>query len=199
MTALGRNELPTLIALSDLKAEANLIGGLLAEISLVPERVQLVPLRDRLSASTDRARKALTALSAQPEAKDIGVALEDLLAFARDDSIMAMRDRELAAHDEEWKLVRQSREKGEILAAQAEKLAAQSREAVSQAVGSSNSAVGIYRAVLTLLSIMSLAALLGAFVFVRKNLTRRLNSLCTAVHRLAARRSFHRRSKGGTG
>ncbi len=185
LTALSKNELPTLTALSELRAEANLIVGILGEISLAPERVQLVPLRDRLFASNQRARKALNALAAHPDAQEIGGALEGLLAFAGENSIMAVRDRELAAYEEGWKFVKDCRAGGESLARAAEKAAGQSREAVSQAISSSNYEVAIDKAVLGSLSAVSLVALLGAALFVRRNIALRLRSLSGAIRSIA--------------
>ncbi len=185
LRALGDNELPTLIAFNDLKAEANLIGGLLSEISLAPERAQLVPLHDQLIASADRARKAMAALAGLSETKDAGRALEALLEFASQDSLMAVRDRELVASGEEWKSVRESRVKSERLASEAEKAAGASRETVSRAIAASNAEVRTYSALLVLLSVLSVAALIGALVFVRRSITGRLNALNTAVRGLA--------------
>ncbi|MFZ1107157.1 MAG: HAMP domain-containing protein, partial [Rhodomicrobium sp.] len=185
LRSLGRNELPTLVALAGLKAETNLIGGLLAEIALAPERAQLAQLSDRLIESVDRARKAAGALGDRSEAKTVGPALEDLLAFASFDSIVAVRDRELSAVEEEWKSAAESRAKGERLAAEAEKAANLSRDSVSLAIGASTAEVGAYRVIFVVLSILSLAALAGAFLFVRRSITGRLNALNMAARSLA--------------
>jgi methyl-accepting chemotaxis protein len=186
LRALGRNDLPVLVGVMELKTEANLIGGLLSEIALAPERSQLAPLRDRLFASVDRARKALASLDGHPGVKDIGPALEKLLEFSAIDSIMTVRDQELAASEAEWASVAASRAKGERLAAEAEKAAGVSREAVSLAVAGTNAEAETSRAILLSLSGLSLAALIGAFLFVRRSITGRLNTLSTAVRKLAA-------------
>ena len=88
LMALSEKELPTLLALTDLRAETNLIIGILGEASLATERVQFVPLRDRLVASTYRVRGALKDLSAHPGAKEIATAVDDLLALAEDSPII---------------------------------------------------------------------------------------------------------------
>ena len=185
LTSLADNELPTLIALSELRAETNLIIGILSESSLLPDRAQLVPLRDRLLASSDRARRALNALDAHARRREIGRALQRLLTFAADDSIVSIRERELAAYDEGWRLVKDSRSKGERLALAAEKLAAQSREAVSREIAVSNADAATHRIFLASLSLLSIAALVGAFLFIRHNIAQRLNSLINSIYAIA--------------
>jgi signal transduction histidine kinase len=185
LTASAEKDLPTLVALSDLRAETNLIIGILSEISLAVERAQLVPLRDRLLASTHRAQRALTALSSHPGAKDIGAALEGLLAFTAANSILAVRDRELAADEEGWRLVRDCRAKGESLASAAERAAEQSREAVSQAVAASSAEVVIYSVALALLLVSSVIVLFSAFLFIRRDITARLQRLSSAIRTIA--------------
>ncbi len=185
LNALNENELPSFISLWELRAEANLITGILEEIALAPDRVQLVPLRDKLLASTVRARKSIEALAGRPGIEDLGPALDSLLAFAANKSILAVRDRELAAYEEGWRLVSESRASSQELASAAERLAAQSRDAVSQAVAASNSEVTVDKIVLALLSAFGFAGLAGALVFIRRTITRRLKSLSTAIRSLA--------------
>ncbi len=186
LTTYGEKELPALVALSDLRAETNLIIGILSEISLAVERAQFVPLRDRLLASAHRAQRALTALPGQPGAKDIGLALDGLLAFTAADSILAVRDRELAAEEEGWRLVRDCRAKGESLAGAAERAAEQSREAVSQAVAASRAEVISYSIALASLLISSVVALFSAFLFIRRDITQRLQRLSSAIRAIAS-------------
>ncbi len=185
LTALGERELPTLVALLDLRAETNLIIGILSEASLVADRVEFMPLQDRLLASTHRAKAALVALSSYPGVNDIGRALDGLLAFANGNSIMAVRYRELSAGEEGWSLVRDCRAKGERLANAAENAAARSRETVSELVAASKAEVLMYSVALALLLVSSVIVLLTAFLFIRQHITQRLNSLRSAIRTIA--------------
>jgi len=185
LIAHGEKELPTLVSLLDLKAEANLIIGILNEASLAVDRVEFVPLQDRLLASSHRARRALAALTGYPGASDIGLALDSLLAFANSSSIVAVRDRELAASEEGWRLVRDCRVKGESLGKAAENAAAQSRETVLELVAASNAEAVIYSIALALLLVSSIIVLLSAFLFIRQHITRRLNGLRNAIRTIA--------------
>ena len=181
LTLLSESELPALVALTDLRAESNLIVGILCEASLASDRVQFVPLRDRLVASTYRARSALKELAAHPQAAEIAAAVEDLLAFAGDSPIMKVRDRELAADERTWKLVRESREKEAKLERAVEKAAEQSRGAVSQLVLESNAELLFYSFFLALLSACSIAVLAGAYFFIHRHITGRLSKLRSAI------------------
>ncbi len=184
LKALGNRELPKILALSAIKAEANLFGGLLAEIPLVPDRAQLILLRDRLLASKERAERALASLAPHSEAKDIGLALQGLLAFAGGDFIIAVRDRELAAQELVRQSAPESRFKGELLAAEAEQVAGISRVSVSRAVAASNVEVKTYQFAFVVLSIVSLIVFLGAFLLVRRNIAGRLHRINVAMRRL---------------
>jgi methyl-accepting chemotaxis protein len=184
LKALGNRELPKILAISAIKAEANLFGGLLAEIPLAPDRVQLISLRHRLFASKERAERALASLAPHSEAKDIGLALQGLLAFAGGDSIVAVRDRELAAQYLVRESAPESRFKGELLAAEAEQAAGISRVSVSRAVAASNAEVKTYQFAFAVLSVFSLVVFLGAFLLVRRHIAGRLRRINAAMRGL---------------
>ncbi len=181
LRALSETELPILLALADLRAETNLIAGILGEASLATERIQFVPLRDRLVASSYRTRSALKELSAYPGLNDLGPAVEDLLALAEDSPIIDVRDRELAADEKAWKLIRDSREKQAKLASAVETAAEHSREAVSQLVSDSNAEIAIGNRLLAVLSVSSIAVLVGAYLFIHWQITLRLRRLRSAI------------------
>ncbi len=181
LRTLSEKELPALMALVDLKASINLIMGMLDEVSLATERVQFVPLQDRLMAATHRVHVDLKALSGTPATGQLNSAVEDLLAFARDGSIMDARTRGLAAEERTWRLVREGRDKEAKLAAAVEKAAGRSRDTVSQLVAASNAELPVYNFLLALLPACSIAVLVGAYLFVRRYITRRLSSLRNAL------------------
>ncbi len=181
LMALSEKELPTLLALTDLRAETNLIIGILGEASQATERVQFVPIRDRLMASTYRVRGALKDLSTHPGAKQIATAVDELLALAEDSPIIYVRDQELAADERAWRLVREGREKEAKLTHAVEKAAAQSREAVSQLVSASNEEILVDSFFFTLLAASSIAVLVSAYLFIHRHITRRLSKLRSAI------------------
>ncbi len=65
---LAETDARALLGLSDLRAESNLLIGLLSEASVAPKPEHLAPLRDRYTASGTRAAKAVAGLKAFPEA-----------------------------------------------------------------------------------------------------------------------------------
>lgn len=186
LAALSEQKLPALAALFGLRAETNLIIGILTEASLASNRDRFAVLQDRLLASTGRARQALASLSGHPGNEGIGAALESLLAFAGSHSILTLRDRELAADEQSWRLVREARAKGERLANAAESAAAKSREGVSNLVLTTNAEVKTYSLALALLLASSLIVLVSAFIFIRRCITQRLGTLRSAILTIAS-------------
>lgn len=83
LAALSEKDLPALLALTEIKAEVNLIIGIIDEASLSSERIQFVELRDQLMASTFRVQAALKKLPASPGTKQLKSAVGGLLAFVR--------------------------------------------------------------------------------------------------------------------
>ena len=76
---LAETDARALLSLSDLRAESNLLIGLLSEASVAPKPEHLAPLRDRYTASGTRAAKAVAGLKAFPEASDLKKGLDALL------------------------------------------------------------------------------------------------------------------------
>ncbi len=181
LKTLGEKDLPALMALMGLKAEINLIMGILDEISLATGHAQFMHLGDRLTAATHRVHAALKALPSSPGAKQLTSAVEGLLVFADDGSIMDARRRGLAAQERAWTLVRESREMEAKLAAAVGKAAGHSRDTVSQLVAASNAELPVYSFLLALLPVCSIAVLVGAYLFITRHITRRLSSLRGAL------------------
>ena len=182
LTALSETDLPALMALSDLKAEVNLIIGTMDGASLASDRVQFAPLRDQLVASSYRVQAALKKLAPSQGVKQLKSAVDDLLAFAGDSpTIINVRQRELAAEERTWRLVRDGREKEAKLASAVERAAGRSRETVSQLVHASNAELPVYNLFLALLPTGAIAVLLGAFLFIQRYITRRLGNLRGAI------------------
>jgi hypothetical protein len=95
---LAENQARALLDLSDLRAEANLLVGLLSEASLAPRADLLAPLRDRFAASGSRAAKALGNLSRLVEAGDLKKQLDALVAIGQgENNVFDLWQQELAA------------------------------------------------------------------------------------------------------
>ena len=80
---LAETDARALLSLSDLRAESNLLIGLLSEASVAPKPEHLAPLRDRYTASGTRAAKAVAGLTAFPEASDLKKGLDALWPSAK--------------------------------------------------------------------------------------------------------------------
>src|SRR5215207_3415719 len=95
---LADHQARALLDLSDLRAEANLLVGLLSEASLAPRADLLSPLGDRFAASGGRGAKAGTNLSRRVEAADLKKQLDALVAIGRgENDVFDLRHQELAA------------------------------------------------------------------------------------------------------
>lgn len=178
---LNETLLSILLTLTELRSETNLITGILAEASLVTERVQLVSLRDKLTASAYRVRTALKELSNHPEFKEVAHPMEALLLLAGNNSIIDVRDKELLASEKTSRLIQDSREKQERLQIAVEMAAEHSRETVSHLILASNKEIFAGNSLLAALSLASVAGFAGAYLFIHRHITRRLTKLRHAI------------------
>jgi methyl-accepting chemotaxis protein len=98
---LADGELAALAALMEMKAEANLAAGLLAEAAYTPRAELLVPLRDRFTAAAERLRKAGEAAAGADGIAGVTQALAALLAHGTgSETLFSLRTAELEAEAE---------------------------------------------------------------------------------------------------
>ncbi len=133
-------------ALEQLAAESNLIIGMLVEASLADQVELLIPFRDRLIASEDKAEKAAVALSKDVEAGEAIAALRALIAFGQNDQdIFRLRRHELGELAAERKIAAGSREKSIAFAAHVEELVAGARNVSQAAIMTSQWSIDLSR------------------------------------------------------
>jgi methyl-accepting chemotaxis protein len=178
--------LETLRHLLEVQAEANLLAGLLTESSLVTDSARLQPLRDLIGASRRKIEANLPALADAEQRQKLTDLYDRLAAMAAADGIIALRASELQLQREA---------QGAFMATQAEaaKLKAavdslvERQERLAQAV--SAGATEQIRSGEMLLIALSVTALvvagLIAWLYVGRNIARRLGLLSHIMRRIA--------------
>jgi diguanylate cyclase (GGDEF)-like protein/PAS domain S-box-containing protein len=174
--------------LSDLRAESHILLGILMEVSQSSNSDLLTPLRDRFTASSDRAKKALAALEKTGGAPGLQPVFEALLAFGAgsDDLFRARRD-ELEIVAQSQQLAATSQWKAAMLAKQVQLSVKSAEQATSNAVGGATTAIRQSQISLIALASLSLgSAIILAWLYVGRGLLARLNKLNDAILALAA-------------
>jgi methyl-accepting chemotaxis protein len=183
---LAENDARALLGLSDLRAESNLLIGLLSEASFAPKPELLAPLRDRYTASGTRAAKAVAGLKAFPEASDLKKGLDALLAVGEGaESIFDLRRQELAATAQGSQALQATRAAAATLTGEVSALVARAHAASDSAVAVSDGAVGRARAVLVAIALLSIALAGVAWLYVGRGVVARLKRLNGSMLALA--------------
>ncbi len=172
-------QLGVLQGLYELRADSNLLLGLLTQAATAPSKELLPPLRDRMTSTLAHLGKSLAALGDGKDAQTLKQKLAALTSFGQGDkNVLALRTRELDAAAESQKILAEDRE-----------LAARFGSAVQQLVGNSES--GLQTAalhsqddiangkqlLLAIAGVSLLAALALAWLYVGRRVARRLSIL----------------------
>jgi methyl-accepting chemotaxis protein len=188
LAKLADGDAVLLEGLSELRAEGNLMLGLLTEISLSPSEDLLRPLRDRLTASEGRLQKAAAKLGTNDAAKTLAQPLADLLKLADGEGgggILSARTRELAAAAESWKLVASNTASAEALASEVQQTVNAARKAGEDAMAASTDDIARSEVMLIGLALASLASVAIAWALISRTILRRLSGLNVAILALA--------------
>ncbi len=184
---LADDELELLDGLSELRVEANLLLGILTEISLAPSAQLLPPLRDSLLAAEVRAGKAVAKLERTEHARDLKTALAGLTAFGNTNTgILHQRGLELSAIARGWELVAINAAKSAELTSNVEAAAEEARQQMHQAIGGSGAAIAHSKIVLLAIIVVCLVTLAAGWIFINRSIVLRLRRLRDAVIELAA-------------
>jgi methyl-accepting chemotaxis protein len=187
---LGDVEASDLQSLSQLRAESNMMLGLLTEVSLVRSADLLPPLRDRLIATVERARKAASVLQDSKETREMRAGLDALLGFAKPgEGIFEIRASELELIARGRRLVAANGGRAAALASDVQRLVQLAHETSSGAMATSQDSISQSRMILIVLVAVSLAvAATIAWFYVGGGLLRRLGQIHAAILAIAAGR-----------
>ena len=186
LARLADNDAVLLEGLSDLRAESNLLLGILTEISLSPNEDLLRPLRDRMTASAARMQKAAAKLGSGDAGAGLAQPVADFLKFADEkDGLLSARQRELAAAKESMALVVANTQQAEALGAEVQQAVDLAREGAFSAMRASAGDIAQSKLILLVLIAVSVAAVVVAWLLVNGTILRRLKRLNEVIVDLA--------------
>ena len=175
LVALADQELAALQAVLDLRAEANLMLGILVEAADLPSLDLLTPVRDRFNATSGRIDKALKVL----KNNDVTKLFEAFTAFGKgNNNVFDLRKKELEGGVAAMKIITDNRALAKAFADQVTDLEKRSEVAAGIAVSDSQSAITQSRMLLIAIAVASLVtAVLIAWFYVGRAVVRRLTGL----------------------
>ncbi len=186
LSRLADGEATLLEGLSELRAESNMLLGILSEISLSPDENLLRPLHDRMIASVGRLQKAVTKLGESDTAKMLAQPMADFLKFADEkNGLMSARQRELSAAEESRKLVIANNTKADALANDVQQTVDLAHDGAFDAMHASANDISRSKLLLALLAVLSLVSLGIAWAFISTAILRRLKRLTHTILALA--------------
>ncbi len=185
-TATLRETLESLRRLLEVQAEANLLAGLLTEASLVTESARLQPLSELIEAAKRKIDTNLKALADPAQQKKL-IALYDRLASTGDQNgIIVLRARELNAQREAQLAFAATQSEAAKLKHAVDKLVERQRSDAQFVSLQAAEQVRSGKILLVAISFIALGgAALIAWLYVGRNIARRLGLLSAAMRRIA--------------
>src|SRR4051812_42489889 len=184
LAALADNELVSLQATLELRAESNLILGILVEAADLPSADLLPPVRDRFTATAGRLAKAAAAFKDSETSKLV----DQLVRTGKDDgNVFDLRLKELVAAKTGANVVIENRALAQELEKEVASLGMRSEAAAAAAVRESEAEIRQGRIILICLALVSLAtALVIGWYYVGRGVVRRLVGLQNSMKAIAA-------------
>jgi methyl-accepting chemotaxis protein len=184
LAALADNELVSLQAILELRAESNLILGLLVEAADLPSADLLPPVKDRFTATAGRLGKAAAAFK-DPETSKL---VDELVKTGTDSgNVFDLKQRELIAAKTGANVVTENRALAQEFEKEVAGLRTRSEGAAAAAVRESEAEIRQGRIILICLALVSLAtALVVGWYYVGRGVVRRLVRLQNSMKSVAA-------------
>jgi diguanylate cyclase (GGDEF)-like protein/PAS domain S-box-containing protein len=184
---LAEVDAPLVQALAQLRADSNLILGILTEVSLTPDADLLPPLRDRFTARSYSARKAAKDVGDGEAARKLRQALEAFLAFGQPGgSLFEARRNELTQTAQGIELASATQSQTAGLAVEVQQFVKLAQGISSGAVAASGDAIETSQRALLGLMVLSFASAFAiTWFYVGNGLLRRLAGLNRAMLALA--------------
>ena len=184
LAALADNELASLQAILELRAESNLLLGILVEAADLPSADLLPPVKDRFTATAGRLGKAAAAFK-NPETSKL---VDELVKTGKDTgNVFDLKQRELVAAKAGTTVVMENRALAQEFETEVASLRKRSETAAAAAVRESEVEIGQGRIILISLALVSLAtALVIGWYYVGRGVVRRLVRLQNSMKSIAA-------------
>ncbi len=184
LAALADNELVSLQAILELRAESNLILGLLVEAADLPSADLLPPVKDRFTAAAGHLAKATSAF----KDTDTSKLVDELVKTGKGDgNIFDLKQKELVAAKTGTNVVTENRALAQEFEKEVAGLRSRSEAAAAVAVRESEAEIRRGRIILICLALGSLAtALVIGWYYVGRGVVRRLVGLQNSMKSVAA-------------
>ncbi len=184
LAALADNEVVSLQAVLELRAESNLLLGILVEAADLPSADLLPPVKDRFTATAGRLGKAASA-SKDPETSKL---VDELVKTGKDaGNIFELKQRELVAAKTGAAVVLENRTIVQEFEKEVTSLGTRSEAAAARAVRESEAEIRQGRIILICLALVSLGtALVIGWYYVGRGVVRRLVHLQNSMKSIAA-------------
>jgi methyl-accepting chemotaxis protein len=184
LAALADNELVALQAILDLRAESNLLLGILVEAADLPSADLLPPVKDRFTATAGRLAKAAAAFKDDETSKLI----DELVKTGKSTgNVFDLKQNELLTEKTGAGVVIENRTLAQEFEKEVGSLEARSEAAAASAVRSSEAEIRQGRIVLIALALASLAtALIIGWYYVGRGVARRLARLQSSMKSIAS-------------
>ena len=172
--------------LLETESESNLLAGLLTEASLVTDPRRLEPLRDLIDSAQRKITKDLNAITDGAQKQKLMALYKQLGSIGADDGILAARAYELSQQQEAQVAFNAAQAEATRLKDAVDTLV-EDQSRIAQEI--SAYASGQIRSGQLILTVLSIAAVLGAalvaWLYVGRNVARRLGFLSDAMRRIA--------------
>jgi len=184
LAALADSELASLRAILDLRAESNLILGILVEAADLPSADLLPPVKDRFTSTARRLGKAAAALKDSETSKLV----YELVRIGKDSgNVFELKQRESSAAKTGADVVTENRALAQEFEKEVASLETRSEAAAATAVRESEAEIRQGRIVLICLALISLAtALVIGWHYAGRGVVRRLVRLQNSMKSIAA-------------
>ena len=184
LAALADNELVSLQAIMDLRAESNMLLGIVVEAADLRSADLLPPVRDRFTATAGRLTKAAAAFKEAETSKLIG----ELVKTGKDSgNVFELKQKELVAAKTGALVVTENRDLAREFEGQVAALETRSETAAAAAVHASEAEIRNGRIVLIALALASLATALAiGWLYVGRGVVRRLVRLQVSMKSIAS-------------
>ena len=174
----GDAVLETAADLQALRAEGNLLFGLLTAAATVPRKEQLAPIHDNMDAAESRIAAALDALGRRPEMAEIVARFAALAALGKgEDSVFSLSARELDAAAEAQRLLIDNRSLAARFGFMVQNLVARAEESARAEQIASQQEITTGKEILVGIAIAGLIVATTAAWFVARGVIRRVTAL----------------------
>lgn len=180
-------DLAALQSFAELRAETNLVLGILVEAAMSPNADILQPLQDRLEASASRMRKGLRGLGQHAQIKQLTVPADTLLGLcAAQGGIVETRRRELEARTRATASAELGLVKAAALSAEVQSAVQLARSLTDRAVEDARGTIVTSTAAIVLLLLAATFVTALAWFFVSQQVVKRLVAITRTVKHLAS-------------